>query len=75
MPAFSADDIIIYTFLKSKMHFDFNLALKFGLKSIDDQKSVLAEVMVWCGIGGKSSAEPIVTEFTDAHMLQHALMT
>ena len=70
MAATLADDNFKRIFLNENDRIPIRFSLKFIPMSAIDNKAALFQVMAWCRTDDKPLPESIVTEFTDAYMLQ-----
>ena len=68
MAAILADDIFKCILLNENYRIPIQVSLKFVRRSPIDNKAALAQVMAWRRTGDKPLSEPMLTQFTDAHM-------
>ena len=68
MAAILADDKSKCIFLNENDRILIWISLKFVTWSLINNKPALVQVMAWRWIGDKSLSEPMLFQFTDAHM-------
>ena len=68
-PYFLADGIFKWIFFNENDKIPIQISLKYVLRSTNDNKAALVQVMAWCWAGDKPLPETLMTQFTDAYML------
>ena len=68
LAAILADDKFKYIFMNENDRIPIRISLKFGHKSLIDNKPALVQAMAWRRIGDKPLPDPMLTQFTDAYM-------
>ena len=67
-------DIFVSIFFDENIWISIKISLKFVAKGPFDNKSVLVEIMAWCPTGDKPLLEPMMTQFSGAHLRHPAPM-
>ena len=68
MATILADNIYKYIFLNENDRIPIRISLKFILRSPNDKKPLLVQVMAWRRTGNKSLPELMLNQFTDTCM-------
>ena len=63
-----ADDTVRCIFVNENVKISIPISFKFVPKDQTDNNSALVQVMAWRLTGAKPRPEPMLTQFSDAHM-------